>query len=97
MQFTIELKQANESEYEILKNIHHISMKKHVSQIWGWNEDFQNKFFKDNFDSNNIQIIKRDDKIAGYLDCWESETDTHFLMRFNYKDKDQPSPQKISL
>lgn len=73
MQLNIELIPAKDSDYEILKNIHHITLKSHISKIWGWDEEFQNNYFKENFDEKNIQLIYQTGRVAGYLQSWQSQ------------------------
>ncbi len=63
---------AKENDYEILKSIHHVTLKSHVSKIWGWDEEFQNDYFKENFDPINIQLIYHNENIAGYLHSWQT-------------------------
>lgn len=46
------------SDYEFLKNVHHISLREHISKIWGWDESKQDAFFKEEFESGLIQIIQ---------------------------------------
>jgi len=67
------LKPANESDYEILKDIHHTTMEQHVSKIWGWDKEFQDRYYRENFNPQNIQLIYSDKNLTGYLQSWESE------------------------
>ena len=62
-----ELAKANLSDYGFLKNVHHITLKAHVSNIWGWDEGTQDAFFKEDFESGHIQVIRALDQPVGYL------------------------------
>lgn len=61
------LKKSSQSDYEFLRNVHHVTLKEHIEKIWGWSEPLQDDFFKQEFDSNLIQIIQVAKNNVGYL------------------------------
>lgn len=53
-------------------------MKENVIKTWGnWNDDFQKKYFDENFNPNLIKIIIIDDKYAGILKVTEKVDELH--------------------
>ncbi|PIS11024.1 MAG: hypothetical protein COT73_06175 [Bdellovibrio sp. CG10_big_fil_rev_8_21_14_0_10_47_8] len=61
------LKKASCKDYDFLKDVHHVTLKEHISKIWGWNESNQDDFFEEEFASGQIQIIKFSQADVGYL------------------------------
>jgi ribosomal protein S18 acetylase RimI-like enzyme len=55
------------ADYDFLKNVHHVTLKEHVTKIWGWSDDKQDAFFKEDFQSGQIQIILAANQPVGYL------------------------------
>ena len=45
-------------DFEFLKTTHHITLKKYVAPIWGWDEQSQDKMFLKKFDPS-IKINNR--------------------------------------
>ena len=67
------LAQAQKSDFEFLKYVHHTTLKEHVAKIWGWNEDQQNQFFKDAFNTRHFQLIAIGETSVGYLEINETQ------------------------
>ncbi len=53
--------------YEIRKN----ALGKYVEQTWGWDEDWQMKYHKEDFNIDILQIIEVEGKPAGTLESFE--------------------------
>ncbi len=53
--------------YEVKKTV----LKNYIEQIWGWDEDFQIQFHKENFHVNEIQIIIVNENNAGTVEVKE--------------------------
>lgn len=53
--------------YEIRKN----ALGKYVEQTWGWDEDWQMKYHKEDFNIDILQIIEVNGKPAGTLESFE--------------------------
>lgn len=74
-----ELLKPNPSEYEFLKNVHHTTMKEHVKKIWGWSDSVQDDFFKKDFESGQIQIIRTFNQSVGYLHLNQENDALHIV------------------
>ena len=53
--------------YDIRKN----ALGKYVEETWGWDEEWQMKYHKEDFDIDILQIIEVDGKPAGSLEKFE--------------------------
>jgi ribosomal protein S18 acetylase RimI-like enzyme len=49
--------------YELYASV----LKGHISEIWGWDESWQQADFDDNFVPENIQLVVVGDKVIGYI------------------------------
>ena len=65
-------------DFEFLKTTHHITLKKYVAPIWGWDEQSQDKMFLKKFDPSKVKIIEVDGKKVGSLSV-EHKSETIFL------------------
>ncbi|MEK2688465.1 GNAT family N-acetyltransferase [Bdellovibrio sp. GT3] len=74
-----EIVKPNLTDYEFLKNVHHITLKPHVEKIWGWEETRQDAFFKEDFESGQIQLLRAFNQLVGYLQLNE-ENGTLFIV-----------------
>lgn len=61
------LYKPNLSDYEFLRNVHHVTLKPHVEKIWGWDESLRDGFFKEDYNSDQIPIIRAFGQPVGYL------------------------------
>jgi ribosomal protein S18 acetylase RimI-like enzyme len=61
------LRAAELTDVAFLKLVHHLTLREHISKIWGWNEELQDQFLIKDFESGRIQIIKAFGKDVGYL------------------------------
>lgn len=73
------LKKSMIADYEFLRNVHHVTLKEHIEKIWGWNEPLQDDFFKQEFDSNLIQIIQVSQNNVGYLILHENKESVYVV------------------
>ncbi|MEL7834668.1 GNAT family N-acetyltransferase [Fodinibius sp. Rm-B-1B1-1] len=71
----ITLRQAKEEDYEFLWNLHKTTMKSYVDETWGWDEEFQEKYFSNRFEANNIQLIILDDTTIGAIEIQDRENE----------------------
>lgn len=55
--------------FEIRKN----ALGKYVEKTWGWNEDWQLNYHKEDFNTEILQIIEVDGKPAGTLESYKEE------------------------
>lgn len=49
--------QAREGDFEFLWELHKATMKIYVDETWGWDEEFQKKYFNTQFDPIAIELI----------------------------------------
>jgi GNAT superfamily N-acetyltransferase len=57
------------SVYELKK----IAYKEYIEQIWGWDDEFQIKFQKENFALGNTNLIKAESTTIGSVDIKEGD------------------------
>lgn len=51
------LRYSTNNDYEFLYLLNKITMKKYVEKIWGWEDDAQQKIFRDKFSTKKHKII----------------------------------------
>jgi ribosomal protein S18 acetylase RimI-like enzyme len=51
-------------------------LKVHIDKIWGWNDIWQEKDFRDHYNINQIRIIVVGDKAIGYI---QTRTESNYL------------------
>ncbi len=61
------LRMPDASDYEFLKRVHHVTLRDHVSKIWGWENSAQDEFFKEDFDSGQIRVLDAFSESVGYM------------------------------
>lgn len=66
-------------DYDFLWRLHNASMKKYVSETWGWNEDWQKENFAKEFSIEKGEIIVFDNQDAGFL-WYEKKPTENFLV-----------------
>ncbi|MDE1192467.1 MAG: GNAT family N-acetyltransferase [Arachidicoccus sp.] len=69
----ISLRNATESDYELMYQIKVNSIKPYVERVWGWEENFQREFLKENTPINEVKFILFEDKIAGFIQTKERD------------------------
>lgn len=67
------LSPASDSDFDFVYQLKKIAYKEYIEQTWGWDEQFQLKFHKENFSSLNTHIIKADDQPIGSVDVKEGD------------------------
>lgn len=58
---------AFDQDYDFLYQLHVATMKDYVDKTWGWNDDFQEKIFKEKFEPDKLKIITFDKKDIGII------------------------------
>ncbi|MFW9902601.1 MAG: GNAT family N-acetyltransferase [Candidatus Thorarchaeota archaeon] len=53
----IELRQAKYEDYSYLYELKKRTLKKYISNTWGWDENWQKKYFSTNFNPDLLKII----------------------------------------
>ncbi len=69
----ISLRPATDDDQELLWDLHCSTLKPYVEQTWGWNEDFQRRYFKEHFNPSNSQVIQVDGEDGGVLTIDENQ------------------------
>lgn len=69
MQITIvtySYKQAERTEKEAVFELYSLVMRRHISQIWGWDEAWQDNDFSTHFDPKGITSVYKGRELVGY-------------------------------
>jgi ribosomal protein S18 acetylase RimI-like enzyme len=69
----IELRSANSDDFNFLYQLKKKALKEYISNTWGWDEEWQKKYFIQNFKPNKIQIIVKSGKNIGCISILEEE------------------------
>jgi GNAT superfamily N-acetyltransferase len=75
---TYTLRDAGEPDFTWLRQLHHAAMRESVEQVWGWNDAWQDAFFRAHFDPGRLKIIQCEGRDVGVLDV-EERTEGVFL------------------
>ena len=70
---TYTLKQVSNTDYDFLKQTHHATLKSHINKMWGWDEEFQDNYFKEGFNKDNLKLIIINNNLVGYLEIHKNE------------------------
>lgn len=62
-----ELRAATFDDLDFLYDLRRAAMKTYVEQTWGWDEGWQQAYFRQNFTPATIQIIRSDGRDVGAL------------------------------
>ncbi|HEX8734490.1 MAG TPA: GNAT family N-acetyltransferase [Pyrinomonadaceae bacterium] len=74
----ITFRQIKIKDFEFLWQLHNAALKKYITETWGWDEDWQRRNFRENFNPNAGEIICADGKDAGFL--WISEKESEIAL-----------------
>ncbi len=72
MKADITLRHANEKDADFLWGLHSLVLKPYIAQTWGWDEDFQYRYFKEHFNPARNQIIRYMGSDVGVLSVEET-------------------------
>ncbi len=62
-----EVVEVDYDDYEFIFYIIKLTLKEYIDSLWGWNEDVEHLFFKEEMTEENAFIIKVDNERIGYL------------------------------
>jgi len=82
------LKPASEKDFDLVFGIKKNALGGYITQIWGWEEDFQQKMQVEEFHSENISLIEVNDEIVGTIGINETD-DSIIISRLYILDKYQ--------
>lgn len=69
------LRNATSHDYDLSFEIRKNALGEYVSQTWGWDEDWQLKYHKQDFNTDILKIIEVDGKAAGSLEVYKENDD----------------------
>jgi ribosomal protein S18 acetylase RimI-like enzyme len=69
---------ATNDDFDFVYKLKKIAYKEYIEQTWGWDEEFQMNFHKENFSVENAKIITIEGKPIGTVDVKE-ESDRIFI------------------
>ncbi len=61
------LRPASSSDFDFLRQLHRLTLKPYVEQVWGWDEAQQEKLLRDRFDPEKLKIIQQNGNDIGLL------------------------------
>lgn len=59
-------RKAEEADREAIYQLYRLVMRGFISDIWGWDEQWQRADFSTHFDPDGIMLAIREDELAGY-------------------------------
>lgn len=65
--FMIRLRSAIQEDLKFTYQLKKLTLKEHVTQTWGWDEEWQWKYHVEKFNSEKMKIITENDKDIGCL------------------------------
>jgi len=54
----VTLRRATEADYDFLYNLHKDALKPYIDETWGWDEEWQSRYFSERFDPTSREIIQ---------------------------------------
>lgn len=61
------LRPATDDDYDFLYDLHRLVLRAYIEPLWGWNEEWQEEYFRKKFNPRHRQIILVDGRAAGVL------------------------------
>jgi ribosomal protein S18 acetylase RimI-like enzyme len=71
---SIELRPAGSEDYDFIFNVHCAAMHASVERVFGWDQDWQARYFREQFDTVARQIIRHDGAEIGSISVEEKST-----------------------
>lgn len=69
------LRKAEEKDFDITHTIKLDAMKDYITQTWGWDEELQNKFHREEFYRDNIYMVEIEGRPVGTVGINEIDKD----------------------
>lgn len=69
------LRDADWVDFDFIYEVARSTMRQYVTEIWGWDEAFQSKQFRDNFHPGEWQVLVVDNKMAGCVNVRYRDTE----------------------
>ena len=77
----ITLRPAGDDDYAFLSDLHAASMRTYVEAVWGWDEAFQERFFREHFQPERLRIIELGGRAVGVIG-FDVDTDRLYIGPF---------------
>ena len=71
---------ATLDDYEFLYALHKAAMQESISQIWGWDETWQQNYFQEKFDPTKRQILQWQGEDIGTISVEEKEGELYLAL-----------------
>jgi len=79
MAVTYAYRKAEETDREAIYQMYRLVMRGFISDIWGWDEQWQRADFSAHFDPHGITLAFHEDELAGY--CHVESRDSQLFIR----------------
>ena len=74
----LSFRRVTADDFDFLWRLHNAAFRKYIEQTWGWDEDWQQRNFRETFNPEVGHIVVVDGEDAGYL--WVSEGDDEVFL-----------------
>jgi len=74
----VNFRDANEFDYDFVKNLHHLTLKEYIEPIWGWDETEQDQALRKWFNPAKVKIIQDINKEIGIVVVIHRQKDIFF-------------------
>ncbi|HEY0298964.1 MAG TPA: GNAT family N-acetyltransferase, partial [Arachidicoccus sp.] len=64
---------ATQDDYDLMYNIKSDSIKPYVERIWGWEENFQKQFLKENTPYQEVEFIVCESSTIGFIQTRQND------------------------
>jgi ribosomal protein S18 acetylase RimI-like enzyme len=71
---TVELRSTDPDDYDFAFSVHCAAMRSSVEKIYGWDVDWQARYFREHFDPARRQIVRYCGNDVGYISIEERKT-----------------------
>lgn len=73
MSVDFSMRPATEADADFLWDLHRVTLKPYVEQTWGWDDAFQERYFREHFSPSNSQVIQCEGKDVGVITVEENQ------------------------
>ena len=70
---TYTLRKARKADYDFLYHLIEVCLKEYIEATWGWDDNFQQSHFAENFDIDGCRIVLVDGRKVGQITVTEQE------------------------
>ena len=73
-------RKAEQTDRESIFKLYRLVMQGYVSEIWGWDEQWQENDFSAHFDPNSIIVVNKERELVGYSHVENRDTQLYIRM-----------------